>query len=575
MSNLSEKRLAEIMLFNADHGDTTTCIHYGINAESLNRYKRLYCAGNKDKTIPKVLILDIETAPMKGFFWQLYKPILSPINIDEPGFILSWSAKWLFSAKMMSDIVTSKEALKYDDKRIMKPIWKLLDDADVVIGHNCVGVNTPVLKQDLTWVKAGKLRVGDKLVGFDEKVKPGKRLRDGNKWIGVDGTCRKIKPAVVEEFCTRRRLCMKVIFDNGDEIITTKDHYWLGMAEKDRNQRWYKTENLRIGQRINKHFNVWNENKSYEAGWLSGFIAGEGSLKQSGFGFGVDFCQRPGSTWNQALDFCEKLNIPTSLYRAPKTGGLGKQDTLYTGFLGGKFKIAEHIGRLQIKRFIEKIDWNNFGGLKSRSTSTRTIIDIIDVGYKNVAVIATNTATFIGGGYPMHNCRKFDIKWLNTEFILNGFKPPMPYQTIDTLVESRKHFKFPSNQLTYLGKMLVRKQKLATNFDLWKRCKAGKQEALDYMLKYNKEDVLLLEDVYVEMRPWIKSHPNMALYTEGDGSTCGHCTSPNLLWEDKYYTTMVSRFAAYRCKDCGAPNRCRTTSLSKERREKLLVSIAR
>ena len=97
------------------------------------------------------------------------------------------------------------------------------------------------------------------------------------------------------------------------------------------------------------------------------------------------------------------------------------------------------------------------------------------------------------------------------------------------------------------------------------------------MLKYNKEDVLLEEDIYVEIRPWIKSHPNMALYMDADGSVCGNCGSKDLLFEDKYYTTMVSKFAAFRCNNpkCGAPSRCRITSLSREQRKKLLVSVAR
>ena len=308
MSNITEKRLTEIILFHAKHGDTTTCAHYGFNMETLSRYQRLFNAGNKEKKIPKVLLLDIETAPMKVLSWTLFKPYLSHDNIIKPGFILSWAAKWLFSAEMMSDIVTPKEAVRGDDKRICESIWQLMDDADVILAHNA---------------------------------------------------------------------------------------------------------------------------------------------------------------------------------------------------------------------------------------------------------------------------KNFDIKWLNAEFFIHKMKPPMPYQVIDTLYESRKYFRLPAHRLDYLGKIVARKEKLETSFDLWIKCMAGEKESLDYMLKYNKEDVVLLEEVYVEQRGWIKSHPNLSLYIDADKPVCPNCGSSDLLWEDKYYVTMVSKFAAFRCKNCGAISRCRTTALSKEQRKNLLVSTAR
>lgn len=572
MSNISEKRLKEIILYLVDNGEEKTIRHYNISPETLNRYKRKHRFNNTKQ--PRVLLLDVETTPELGLFWRPGRQWISHENILEPFNCLSWAAKWLFGAEMMSDILTPQESKIRNDKRIMKGMWQLLEDADIVVGHNCVEVNTPILTQKLKWVRAGDLSDGDKLIGFEEKKIPGEPTRKFNKWIGVNGKNRKIIPTEIKNFSVKRKPCMEVVFDNGDKIIVTKDHYWLGMAEKDRNQRWYKTEKLRVGQKIKRFFNVWNEDLSYEAGWLSGFISGEGSLKQSGRGFGVDFCQRPGSTWCQALNFCKKLNMPLSPYRKPKTGGLGKQDTLYTGFLGGKFKIVENIGRLQIKRFIEKIDWKTFGGLSGKDNCIGTITEINDAGIKKVAVFSTTSKTFFGAGYPMHNCDEFDIKIINTRFVINGFKPPMPFQTIDTFKIAKKHFRFSSNRLDFLGRLIRRKGKIKTDFDLWKRCLRGEQEALGYMLKYNKEDVLLLEEVYLFLRPWIKSHPNMSIYVDAQESVCPTCGSDKLNWCGSY-VTMVSKFEAFRCNVCGAIGRCRTTSLSKEQKKELTASIAR
>ena len=174
-----------------------------------------------------------------------------------------------------------------------------------------------------------------------------------------------------------------------------------------------------------------------------------------------------------------------------------------------------------------------------------------------------------------HNGNDFDIKRLNTRFILNKMLPPMPYKTIDTLKVARRNFAFSSNTLDYLGKLTLNKQKIKTDFKLWVRCLLGEQVALDYMLKYNEEDVLLEEEVYLELRPWIRSHPNMALYMEAKEEVCANCgTKKDLDWEIGTYTTQVSQFTAFRCKNCGAISRCRTSNVSPERRKNLLISTA-
>jgi hypothetical protein len=36
----------------------------------------------------------------------------------------------------MHDRLTKKEVLNKDDKRITKSLWKLIDEADVVVAHN-------------------------------------------------------------------------------------------------------------------------------------------------------------------------------------------------------------------------------------------------------------------------------------------------------------------------------------------------------------------------------------------------------------------------------------------------------
>lgn len=172
-----------------------------------------------------------------------------------------------------------------------------------------------------------------------------------------------------------------------------------------------------------------------------------------------------------------------------------------------------------------------------------------------------------------HNGDKFDIKKLNTRFHLNGYLPPSPYQAIDTLKVSRKHFSFSSNRLDYLGQIMTNKGKISTNFQLWTDCLKGDSKALSNMLEYNEEDVRLLEEVYVELRPWIKSHPNVGIYM--DGSNCPTCGGDDVEPNGHYYTTPSNMYESHRCNECGSLCRAINGELSIEDRRELLRPLAK
>lgn len=88
-------------------------------------------------TGPKVLVFDIETAPIVAHVWQLWDNNVALNQIVSDWFILSWSAKWLHdpaSKVMYADNRKSKNI--ENDANLLGDIWKLLDEADVVITQN-------------------------------------------------------------------------------------------------------------------------------------------------------------------------------------------------------------------------------------------------------------------------------------------------------------------------------------------------------------------------------------------------------------------------------------------------------
>jgi len=156
--------------------------------------------------------------------------------------------------------------------------------------------------------------------------------------------------------------------------------------------------------------------------------------------------------------------------------------------------------------------------------------------------------------------------------MLNGMKPPTPYRIIDTLTSVRSVGGFTSNKLDYLGKLVKGEGKLENPRGLWKDCFWGDPEALKHMEEYNKEDVFLLEDIYLFIRPWIKNHPNVGVYMFADEPRCAICGSSSL-YEEGVKTTNVGMYRTWRCNDCGGLSKERRTSIPLKNRKVLLSSI--
>lgn len=161
-----------------------------------------------------------------------------------------------------------------------------------------------------------------------------------------------------------------------------------------------------------------------------------------------------------------------------------------------------------------------------------------------------------------HNARKFDMAKLYAKFLEYGMPPPSPCRIIDTLVEAKKHFKLTSNKLDYIAELLGFGRKIRTDFLLWVACMEGDLEAWDKMIRYNKRDTVLLEKVYLKMRPWMRTHPNLGVFLEGDKPACPICGGSHLQRRG-YVTTNLSRYQRFQCQDCGGWSRGRANDIDR------------
>lgn len=97
---------------------------------------------------PKILMFDLETSPLLAYVWRIWKQDINPTNgqlaISE-NMILSWSAKWLYEEEVMNDWMLSEEIIREDDSRVCESLWKLINEADVIVAHNANGFDVKLM----------------------------------------------------------------------------------------------------------------------------------------------------------------------------------------------------------------------------------------------------------------------------------------------------------------------------------------------------------------------------------------------------------------------------------------------
>jgi predicted RNA-binding Zn-ribbon protein involved in translation (DUF1610 family) len=90
---------------------------------------------------PKILILDIETAPKVALVWRFFQENISPKQVLEHGHIMSFAAKWLGN-----DDVIYEESRTENDKHLIERLVYWLDMADIVVAHNGARFDLPSIR---------------------------------------------------------------------------------------------------------------------------------------------------------------------------------------------------------------------------------------------------------------------------------------------------------------------------------------------------------------------------------------------------------------------------------------------
>lgn len=131
MLGLSSRKIAEDL----NIGKTT------VNEFLSGETHKTWWKENSDKEIidisegPKILTLDIETAPIQASVWRLFKENVGINQIEQDWYVISWCAKWFHE----NNVEYQDKRDSWDDEEdgeLLQRIWELLDEADIIITQN-------------------------------------------------------------------------------------------------------------------------------------------------------------------------------------------------------------------------------------------------------------------------------------------------------------------------------------------------------------------------------------------------------------------------------------------------------
>jgi len=152
------------------------------------------------------------------------------------------------------------------------------------------------------------------------------------------------------------------------------------------------------------------------------------------------------------------------------------------------------------------------------------------------------------------NGKRFDWKFLQTRLMVNKVKPLGKTVHIDTKQEAKRHLMLFNNRLNTLGEFLAGDKKHEhEGWSLWVDVWHRKKKAMRTMTTYCKQDVVVTEKVFKELRPLITALPNYNLFAPGYAGgkkVCPKCGGTRLQSKGPYVSGL-SIYRRYVCKSCG------------------------
>ena len=151
-----------------------------------------------------------------------------------------------------------------------------------------------------------------------------------------------------------------------------------------------------------------------------------------------------------------------------------------------------------------------------------------------------------------HNGDRFDIKWIRTRAMYHRLQMKPHYRSLDTLKKAKSHFNLPNNRLDTIAQFLGVGAKVEhEGLKMWKKVKAGDEQALKDMVHYCDGDIVVLEDVFLTMQPYIKHNTHVGTHNLKMKHSCPNCASEDIKLVKNNFTALGTIKREMECNSCG------------------------
>jgi len=243
----------------------------------------------------------------------------------------------------------------------------------------CVDPCALVLTEDLRWIQARELIIGQEIIAFDEKPAGGNSRAP-----------RRLKTAQILRKSLIRTHKVRVSTTLGSTIVSGAHGFLMRRTKWKTSWQWCEASKLRPGDRVAFAATPWVCQSDYRTGWLAGFLDGEGCVNSQRVAAG----QNHGLVLERAKLFLHLLKIDfTTVERKSKNFS-----TISVGRMWDKLRL---LGTVRPCRLLPKA--NSIWEGKKALGEDAEVLRVEDLGEGLVVALGTSTKTFFSDGFFSHN----------------------------------------------------------------------------------------------------------------------------------------------------------------------------
>jgi hypothetical protein len=276
----------------------------------------------------------------------------------------------------------------------------------------CFAPHMRVLTADYRWIPIGSVKVGDALVACDES--PFGETKAGRKHS------RKFRTAIVEHTETFEKQLYEVVFDNGAVLEVTNDHRMLCKKRGGTDAQWREVGELIIGDSVRVATRPPTyEQTTYEDGWISGVIDGEGSSRTGNGAKRLSIHQRNTPILGRIKSYFDSIQMPYKEVIDARIGGINKlgRDPVHRIDIHRLPYLIEIFSRCRPTRFTND-RWHEGHELPGKAAIDgikpwAKVVSIRPLSVSKVIDLQTSTKTYICEGLVSHNSTFIEARFFH------------------------------------------------------------------------------------------------------------------------------------------------------------------